>query len=95
MVVPSVNSLIGAATLWERLKPVDRARVGLALLAFVVLLAGIVILVMVAGRIVRREVRKPLPPVRNLTDAWAKKPLERRELSDAEDTSDPDDVEHG
>jgi hypothetical protein len=95
MVAPCVNSLIGAATLWERLKPVDRARVGLALLAFVLLLAAIVILVMMAGRMVRREVRKPLPPVRDLTDAWARKPLAPRELSTAEDASDPDDLEQG
>jgi hypothetical protein len=47
----------------------------MALLAFVLLFLGFVAVVLLVGRMVKREVRKPLPAVRDLTDAWAEKPL--------------------
>ena len=67
--------VIAAVTLLERLTPVDRARVGMALLGLVVLLLAIVAFTVLTGRMARRQARKPLPPVRDLKDAWAAKPL--------------------
>lgn len=68
-------TLLAAATLWERLSPVERARLGMALLAFVLLFLAVIGFVMLLGRMTRREIRKPLPPIRDLTDAWARKPI--------------------
>lgn len=76
MVVGPTRLLVAAVPLWERLTPLDRARLGMALLAFVLLFIGVIAFIAVAGRMARREIRKPLPPVRDLTDAWARKPLE-------------------
>ena len=68
-------TLLAANSIWERLTPLDRARLGLALVAFVLLFVAVIGFVIFAARMARREIRKPLPPVRDLKDAWAKKPL--------------------
>lgn len=94
MVICGTEVILGAATLWERLKPIDRARVGMALLAFVLLFAAAIFLIMIAGRMVRRETRKPLPPVRDLTDAWAKKPLGLNKTPDEDGESAEGNGEH-
>ena len=68
--------MLAAVSVWERVTPLDRARLGLALVAFVLLFFAVIAFVIIAGRMARREIRKPLPPVRDLKDAWARKPLE-------------------
>ena len=84
-----------AVTLWERLTPVDRARVGMALLGLVILLLAILGFVIVAGRMARREARSPLPPVRELKDAWARKPLRANDenMPATEDNEDDEESE--
>ena len=84
-----------AVTLWEKLTPVDRARVGMALLGLLILLLAILGFVVVAGRMARREVRSPLPPVRDLKDAWARKPLGAggENMEALEDDDDQDDAD--
>jgi hypothetical protein len=89
-----MQPVIVAVTLLERLTPVDRARVGMALVGLVVLLLAIVGFVILTGRMVRRQARKPLPPVRDLTDAWAAKPLSASNeigIEDDEENSDDED----
>jgi hypothetical protein len=89
MVTCWTQPMFAAARLWERLTPLDRARLGMVLLAFVLLFIGVLVVVVIAGRMARREVRKPLPPVRRLTDAWARKPVESvRSGMDEEQESD-------
>lgn len=91
MVSSLPGTLLAAATLWERLSPVERARLGMALLAFVLLFVAVIGLVMLLGRMTRREIRKPLPPIRDLTDAWARKPLTSvPEQTNQEDVSSDD-----
>ncbi len=74
MIIP-IN-VLAAVPVWERLSALDRARLGLALLAFMVLFFDVIAFVIVAARLARREIRKPLPPMRDMTDAWARKPLQ-------------------
>jgi hypothetical protein len=67
--------LLADQTVWQRLSAIEKARLTMALLAFVVLFIGVIVFVVLMGRFAKREIRKPLPPVRNLTDEWARKPL--------------------
>lgn len=75
MVITSATALVAGVTLWERLSPLERARLGLALIAFLVLFLAVIGFVILLARMARREARKPLPPIRDLPDAWARKPL--------------------
>ena len=76
MVNSSVPPLIHAAgSVWEMLPPEERARLGLALTALVILLVGVVALLALSGRMMRRIARQRLPPLRDCNDAWYQKPL--------------------
>jgi hypothetical protein len=80
-----VALLLAEQSVWQRLPAIDRARLTMALLAFVVLFAGVIAFVLLTGRFAKREIRKPLPPVRNLTDDWARKPRAEESLPPAAD----------
>jgi hypothetical protein len=84
MVAGLATALLAAQSVWERLGPLDRARLTMAALAFVVLFVGVIAFVVLMGRMAKREIRKPLPPVRDLGDAWARKPLNNQPTSPAD-----------
>lgn len=60
---------------WDQLTAFDRARLQLAMLALLILLAGVIAFVLLMGRWARRQVSRPLPRVRHEGDAWAQKRL--------------------
>jgi hypothetical protein len=78
--------LLAEQSVWQRLPAIDRARLTMALLAFVVLFIGVIVFVLLVGRIAKREIRKPLPSVRNLNDEWARKPLAEESHSPSADS---------
>ena len=61
--------------LLQRLPPVVRARVILALVGLVMLAVLTTTMIWLVGRYWRRQIRKPLPPVHPHQDDWASKPL--------------------
>jgi hypothetical protein len=65
--------------LWQRLDPVRRAKLMMALLALVLLGVALVALVMIGGRIVRRLARRGTQPSRSYPDDWYTTPLVPKE----------------
>lgn len=63
------------AQLIDRLPPVTKAKLLLALLGIVVLGLGMVLLVILGGRYVRRLSRAELKPSHREGDDWFRKPL--------------------
>lgn len=63
------------AQLLERLPPVVKAKVLLALLGLVVLGLGMTLLIVLGGRYVRRLSRAGDAPTKRIDEAWHRKPL--------------------
>lgn len=63
------------AQLIERLPPVIKARVLMALLGIVVLGLGLILMVILGGRYVRRLSRARVAPTKPTVDDWYRKPL--------------------
>jgi hypothetical protein len=75
---PAEGALTGAvliAQLIERLPPVIKARVLMALLGIVVLGLGMILMVILGGRYVRRLSRAKVSPTKPNADDWFRKPL--------------------
>jgi hypothetical protein len=64
-----------AQTLIERLDPLSRTRVVMALLGLVLVGGGLVLLTIVAGRRLRRIARHTPGPTRTHEEDWYQKPL--------------------
>jgi hypothetical protein len=77
----------------DQLSTLDRARLQLAMLALLILLAGAIAFVLLMGRWARRQVSQPLPRVRHEGDAWAEQrlmPVKQSGEREAEFSSQPD-----
>jgi hypothetical protein len=79
----------GNPPLWQRLDPVQRARVMMALLALVLLGLLLVVLVMFGGRVVRRLARKGTGPSRSYPDDWYSQPLVPKEPDEPDEEQTP------
>jgi hypothetical protein len=73
------NNQAKAETLFERLSPVERAVVLMALLGILILGAALVGLVYLGGWHLRRIARKRLPPSASRDEQWYHKPLVPRD----------------
>ena len=76
---------------WERLDPVRRAKLLMALLALLLVGMALMALVMVGARYVRRLARNRTSAGRAREDDWYQKPLIPRDAGDPDPPRDPSD----
>lgn len=78
--------LLAEQTVWQQLPEIDRARLTMAMLAFVALLVGVIAFVLLMSRFAKREIRRPLPPMRSTRSDALHKPTTPESAPSPNDT---------
>jgi hypothetical protein len=79
----------------ERLGPMGRLRLAVAWGILIILVCAMLLIVAYLGRVWRRALRQPLPPMPLEEDAWARKPLAADPLEEDDDDDSRSEPEGG